>query len=87
MIFENTFHLQPNPASKFVTVDYFVPMAASNAELTVTSITGQKIKSYPASKGKQTTELNIEDVTAGVYFLNLLVNNKTVVSRKMVVVR
>ena len=79
----------PNPTSSEATVSYFVPESATSAKLILHDvITGQLIKeSVTLEKGKHTTQLPVAKLKAGIYSYTLLVDEKPITTKKLVIVK
>ena len=55
---------QPNPASHQVSIRYNVP---ADGRLVIYSVTGVKVKSIPLTEAEDNIEVDISDLSAGVY--------------------
>ena len=71
----------PNPAKEFVNVNYYLN---NESEMVIMDILGNKVKNiYFTEKGTQ--NINISDLSKGIYFGNLLSNNEVVAIQKLIV--
>lgn len=71
----------PNPAKGFSNMNYYLN---NNSEMVIMDILGNKVKSiYFTEKG--TKRINISDLSKGVYFGNLILNNEVVAIKKLTV--
>ena len=71
----------PNPAKEFVNVNYYLN---SESEMVIMDILGNKVKNiYFTEKGTQ--NINISDLSKGIYFGNLISNNEVVAIKKLIV--
>jgi len=71
----------PNPAKEFVNVNYYLN---SESEMVIMDILGSKVKNiYFTEKGTQ--NINISDLSKGIYFGNLISNNEVVAIKKLIV--
>jgi hypothetical protein len=71
----------PNPANEIVHFDYYLNKPA---KLIVMDILGNEVKTLELlGKGKQ--KFNISDLSKGIYFGNVIVNNKIVTIKKLIV--
>jgi CSLREA domain-containing protein len=81
--------VSPNPAREQVTVRYAVPEArAGMGALRLYDVLGQQVRtvSSAAKAGRHETQLNVDDLTSGVYFLRLHVGG-TVETQRFTVVQ
>jgi hypothetical protein len=71
----------PNPAKEIVHFDYYLNKPAN---LIVMDILGNQVKVIKLSdKGKQ--KVNISDLSKGIYFGNVIVNNEIVTIKKLII--
>ena len=85
VIEESTSHVisefYPNPTKGVVYVDYFLN---KSAKLIVMDILGNELKKIQLSeRGPQ--KINISDLSKGIYFGNILLNNEIVTIKKLIV--
>jgi hypothetical protein len=76
----------PNPATSFTNISYNLTNA-SNVTLTVRDMTGRNVKVVNEgmkSRGKQTINLNVSDLSAGVYTYTLTDGTSTI-TKEMIV--
>ena len=77
----NISNFYPNPAKEFTNVNYYLN---SNSEMVIMDILGNKVKNiYFTEKGTQ--NINISDLSKGIYFGNLISNNEVVAIKKLIV--
>jgi len=79
--FSNPF---PNPATTYTMFNYNIPFDFNKASLEFRNLIGTVVKevSIVEKNGKLTIELN--DITEGIYFYTLVIDNKVILSRKMI---
>ena len=71
----------PNPSEEIIYFDYYFPQ---RGELIVINTLGRQLKNIQLStKGQQ--KINISDLSKGIYFGNIVVNNKIVTIKKFIV--
>ncbi len=78
--------LYPNPASKSTTVS-FTSKEAGELGISVMDVSGKQVLVYPSrmiEAGRQETELNISELSAGVYFVVTELNGMTT-TRKLLI--
>jgi hypothetical protein len=71
----------PNPAKEIVCFDYYLNKPA---KLVVMDILGNEVKRIRLSE-RGTQKINISDLSKGIYFGNVVVNNETVAIKKLIV--
>ncbi len=79
--------IAPNPAKDITRISYSVD-ASMDMEMTLTSITGQQMKSVelnPNAPGNYNYSLNTSDLTAGIYLVSLRTANQVATTRLMIV--
>ncbi|MBN1618902.1 MAG: T9SS type A sorting domain-containing protein [Candidatus Delongbacteria bacterium] len=79
----------PNPFNPVTTISYSLSYN-SNVKLVVMNIEGKKVKSYEygtQNAGKYSMEFDASSLASGVYMYKLLVNNREIETRKMVLVK
>jgi hypothetical protein len=74
----------PNPSSGIAYVNYDIP-AGSKAFLQVMSICGKIEKQYSLTESNGTLQMNISDMSSGIYFCSLTINNKVVKTSKLII--
>ncbi len=79
--------IAPNPAKDITRVSYTVE-ASMDMQLTLTSITGQQLKSVdlrPNAAGTYNYDLNTGNLSAGIYLVNLRTEDQVATTRLMIV--
>jgi hypothetical protein len=74
----------PNPASTIVSVKYDI----SNAEegkIIVYNMLGKAVKEMELTDKEGVAKINVADLNAGIYFYTLVVNDKAVATKKLIV--
>jgi hypothetical protein len=76
----------PNPASNKVSFNYALPaQLSSGATLVLRNLLGSEVKTAVITDKQGKLTLDVTDVQAGVYFYSLIVDNTTLVTRKLVI--
>ena len=71
----------PNPAREIINFDYEM---SNKAELVILNVLGQEIKTiYLDNKG--TKKINVSNLSKGIYFGNVIANNKLVDIKKIII--
>ena len=77
---------QPNPTTQSTTIKYFIPEQISSASIKISNTSGQAIKSMNlSSKNNGQVTIQTNDLIAGTYFYSLIVDGKTIDTKKMVI--
>ncbi len=78
-----TFELAPNPVVDFVAVSFTTTQAAE-AKISVVNAIGETVISpqiISANKGTNTTQLDLQKLAAGIYFVNFEINQQQISER------
>ncbi|MBR4155955.1 MAG: T9SS type A sorting domain-containing protein [Bacteroidales bacterium] len=81
-IFSNAY---PNPANNVVSFNYNMPFDAQSASVAIYNMMGQEVVRQNVNVGGSRLDINVSDLTDGVYFYSLIVNNQTVKTNKLVI--
>ena len=81
-VFSNAY---PNPANNVVSFDYDMPFNAQTASVAIYNIMGQEVVRENINVGGSRLDINVSDLTDGVYFYSLIVNNQAVKTSKLVI--
>jgi len=77
---------EPNPFNSSTLIRYYLPSAISNAVLKITDSNGKELGSYRlVNTGHSYVNVETEYISSGVYVYSLLVGDKVVDSKKMIV--
>ena len=77
----NMSNFYPNPAKEFANVNYYLN---SKSKMVIMDILGNKVKNiYFTEKGTQ--NINISDLSKGIYFGNLISNSEVIAIKKLIV--
>lgn len=75
----------PNPAHRFVKMNYSVAQSAKTAEVVVYSMLGAKVKRVGLEEKQGTLRIDVSSLPSGMYFYSLLVDDKAISTKKMLV--
>lgn len=75
----------PNPASDYATVAYVMLQDQAKAKMKIHNLLGNIVAEYEMSPGENFLRMKTYDLPAGIYFYSLVVNNESVMTRKLVV--
>ena len=76
----------PNPFNPSTKINYSIPMR-SNVRLVVYNAIGEEVAELvnsKQSKGVHSVDFKVNNLTSGIYFYNLIVNNKVTLNKKMI---
>ncbi|MCH7402711.1 T9SS type A sorting domain-containing protein [Belliella kenyensis] len=75
----------PNPSSRVAHLDYDYKNKNATAKISINSFIGNPVAEYKLDPTQNTLVMNIEGLRPGVYFYTLFVENKNIVTKKLVV--
>lgn len=77
---------RPNPTTVETTIDYNIPADSNNAKIVIYDITGKVIRTVAVDhSGEGALKVNTQNITSGTYSYQLIVDDKTISTKKMVV--
>jgi flagellar hook assembly protein FlgD len=78
----------PNPFNQSTVINYYLPQKTRSAVMNITDINGKIIKTVALTeKGKGQVRLEAGLLTAGTYQYSLIINEKLVDTKKMVLTK
>lgn len=77
----------PNPANRVAQLDYKIKNPAVNARVVVNSFIGNPIYDFRLDPLHTTLEINVTDLNPGVYVYTIIIDDKNIVTKKLVVKR
>lgn len=80
----NSMLIYPNPSNSNTNVLCLLPEQFSTAEVVVYDLLGKQLLRETLSKDKTSAILNTQNLTAGIYFVNLLIDNNLTETKKLV---
>ncbi|MDO9551721.1 T9SS type A sorting domain-containing protein [Rhodonellum sp.] len=88
----DTFHrdisigeVYPNPSNRVAYIDYEFKNPAALAKISINSFIGNPIGEFRLDPMQKTLVINVSELNPGVYFYTLFVDNKNIVTKKLVV--
>lgn len=81
-VFSNAY---PNPATNIVSFNHNLPNNAQSAAIAIFNMMGQEVIRQNVNIGNSKTDINVSDLTNGVYFYSLIINDKSVKTNKLVI--
>jgi len=77
--------IYPNPATHFINLDYELTSKVNNANISVMNLLGSVVKNVEIDKNSTNLRLDISNLTKGVYFYSVVINNKVYKTKKLIV--
>jgi hypothetical protein len=78
--------VNPNPVKGTASIQYAIPEGSNRAQLLITDVLGRSIRQITLSTSG-VINLDVSFLASGVYNYSLVVDNKTIATKKMTVVR
>lgn len=75
----------PNPSNRIAQIDYEFKNPKALAKITINSFIGNPVAEYRLDPAQNSLVINVADLNPGVYFYTLFVDNKNIVTKKLVV--
>jgi hypothetical protein len=75
----------PNPSNRVAQLDYKLKKRETLAKITINSFIGNTVAEYELDPERSSLLINVSDFNPGVYFYTLFVDNKNIVTKKLVV--
>lgn len=75
----------PNPSNRIAQIDYNFKNPRAAAKISINSFIGNPVAEFRLDPRQKTLVMNVEDLRPGVYFYTLFVDNKNIVTKKLVV--
>lgn len=80
-------NIYPNPANNMVSLDYNLKSQDALASVSIFNMLGQKLKSEVINNNEGILQISVSDLSEGVYFYSVILNNEVAVTNKFVVRR
>ncbi len=81
---ESYINLFPNPANKYVTVEYQIPLNSEDAVLEIVSLNGMHKEAVRLTNGWGEKIVDLRNYNTGTYLVRLYINGKPVENKKFV---
>jgi len=78
-------NLYPNPATNQVSLDYALSDEKIKVNILIQNVLGGIVEEYQLSTTENKLKINTTDLKPGVYFYTLLVDNKSIVTKKIII--
>ena len=77
--------IYPNPATTFANIDYELTPQVKKASLRVINLLGAVVKDVELNKNASNHRLDVSNLTRGVYFYSVIINNEVYKTKKLIV--
>lgn len=77
----------PNPARTVANINYALAAGWQKAEIVIYSMLGSKVRSVKLTEDQGTFKLNVASLPSGMYFYTLVVDDKDISTKKMLVTK
>jgi hypothetical protein len=77
--------IYPNPSNRIANLDYVIKNPTTKARIAINSFIGNPVTEFNLDPSQKTLIINVSDYNPGVYFYTLFVDNKNIVTKKLVV--
>lgn len=77
--------IYPNPAYGSVSIDYNMPLEVKSARIRIVNVLGSVVKDINIDTRDNRINLNISDLTDGIYFYSIIINNELLNTKKLIV--
>lgn len=77
----------PNPAKDVVKINYGLKAGWNKAEVVVYSMLGSKVREIDLTEDQGTLKMNVSSLPSGMYFYSLMVDDKAISTKKMLVTK
>lgn len=75
----------PNPSVRTAQFDYSIKNKSVKARISINSFIGNPIADYELDPERSTLPINVADFNPGIYFYTLFLDNKNIVTKKLVI--
>lgn len=79
-------NIYPNPATNFVSFDYYLPPQTTHAKIVIHNILGSIVGQYELKQDNQ-IRISVHDLKAGIYFYTITVGSQNLTTKKFIVRR
>ncbi|MCU0451837.1 MAG: T9SS type A sorting domain-containing protein [Bernardetiaceae bacterium] len=80
-------NIYPNPATDQITFDYLYHNPQIVAKITIRNVLGGVVAEFQLDKSERTVSLPVAHYAAGIYFYTLTIDNKSIVTKKLIIKR
>ena len=77
--------IYPNPASQSVSINYQLPSEVNQASVRIINLLGEVVNEANIELGTSKKQLDISNLSGGVYFYSVMINGEIYKTKKIVV--
>jgi hypothetical protein len=78
----------PNPADEFIEINYSIPSHITNLKIVIRNILGNTVTSHVLNpENERGIKISTSNLIPGIYFHTLYLDNKALVTRKLIIKR
>ena len=77
----------PNPFDEITVLPYYLPDKVIAGEIIITDITGRIVQKYNLQNGSKNIVFNSSELGNGIYYYTMIVDGKTISTKKMVILK
>jgi len=75
----------PNPAGNTVSMNYSIPVAGSENSVIIRNVLGVVVKLEPVVNTSGKVTFYVNDLSDGIYFYSMIVEGKTILTKKLII--
>ncbi|KEO74935.1 T9SS type A sorting domain-containing protein [Anditalea andensis] len=79
--------IYPNPSNRIAHLDYKIKNKNANVKVVLNSFIGNPVYDLTLDPDQETISINVSELNPGIYFYTVIVDNKNIVTKKLVVKR
>ncbi len=83
----NSVNINPNPANTFVNITFNIAETSRNVDLSIYTITGQRVHSMPLGVGAQDVQVDVSHFEAGIYIVRIEGASNLIETKKFIVAK
>jgi hypothetical protein len=80
-------NIYPNPANEQTSFDYVLLNPALNAKITIRNVLGSSMGEFLLDRNERSLSISVAHYVPGVYFYTLTIDNKNIVTKKLIIKR
>jgi hypothetical protein len=80
-------NIYPNPANEQTSFDYVLLNPSLNAKITIRNVLGGMMGEFLLDRNERNLNISVAHYVPGVYFYTLTIDNKNIVTKKLIIKR
>ncbi|HAI75095.1 MAG TPA: hypothetical protein DCM08_02515 [Microscillaceae bacterium] len=81
----DVYTVYPNPANEQASIEYALKLDGVVAKISISDVLGTQMGEFPLTYGNSSIKIPTKQYESGVYFYTLVVNNKIIITKKLIV--